>query len=225
MTIGRPVGLLENRISNNPTSLLACWGLSNPPNKQASKWRSACWAAGEVVRPARVMRRLGIHRVRDRLGIDHPIEDFDQRAAVTTDEFRDTTNGQSPRVIAQRGEDHGVQRWEPLNCTVSTMTVALLHSCGFGAVHLLPGIARRASGDQIGEVVRTSFADSEDVVNMQHDVRRDLAAVAACELIAFKNGPADGVPVIRDDAWCTHVGSVPYFQQFAHAYQSAESVG
>lgn len=180
-------------------------------------------AVSEEVRPPRVMRGR-IDGIGDLPGVDQTIDDLDQRAAVAVHQFRKSPDGQTAGVIAQCGDDDGVERRDALQRSMSPLSGTLLDPSRLSSVHLFADVAGRASGDQIGEVVSAALADGENVVNVQHDVRRELPAVAARELVTLQDGPPNRVPIISGLPWVSHEVILAQLEQFAHFYQIENGV-
>lgn len=146
---------------------------------------------------------------------DHTVERLEHAGSLSPDSASDLANRETIGLTGQRFADRRVEWRVPVNdpLNASESASAVLFAGHRGAVHLLSDVARRARRDQIGEIVRAALTNGHDVVNVQHDVRRELAAVAAGELVAFEDGPAGGVPPISGLPWCSHAVIVSHRSQ------------
>lgn len=157
----------------------------------------------------------------DRAVSRHAIEDFDQRGPIAAHERGNLLDRETFGVIPQRREDDRVNRRCSLQGAMTRGACTLLATSAFSSVHLLPDVAGRARCDQIVQVVGASFADGQDVIDMQHDVRGELSTVATGELVTFQYGPSDGVPLGTDLTMCAHASILAQFNSY---YQIQETV-
>lgn len=229
-----PVGINSSPTVSPLEGAQNCWGVGSitwtpqHPNRSSLAPFDVIWAykrsRDKTVQTGRVVRHT-LESVKSHFTcVGHPVENFDQRGAVAVDERRELDNGESSRVIAQRGENKRIERRGTLQRPMAACAFALPRSCTTGSVHLLPDVARRTGRDQIGEIVGAALAVGDDVVDMQHDGRRELSAVAARELVALKHDPSSFVPPIRGLALSSHEVSLAHFAQFTHSYQMTETV-
>lgn len=96
-------------------------------------------------------------------------------------------------------DDHG-RRWAcPKELLLPTQAVPRTILRSFeGSKCFLPTVTSCAGCDEITVIICAHFTHSDDMIDFEHHVWRELSAVTAREIVSFEDSPTTAIPVSSD---------------------------